>query len=294
MKILVIGGGGFLGRKILERLAMTENQLYALVLREPLSPVPNCEYILVADYPHDHGFTELTFDVIVNVAMKRSTRVNPLSDDELNISNYRTPLAVIRRKSTKDTLVINTSTYIQNYEGKIGNTVEKYGASKELLSKSLRFDAELGQYKVVDLFLFTLYGPGDRENHLVPLLLSSIDQRARLQLSEGNQLINLLYVDDAVDNIVNALSISAHGYNPYCLWNDDYVTVKQLVSTIEDVFKVEMKIEWGAKDYAGHEMFTLWARPFDPIPNMLSRTPLAEGLRRTYESRSKAVSESEV
>ena len=112
-----------------------------------------------------------------------------------------------------------------------------------------------------------------------------------MELSEGDQLINLLYVDDAVENIVNALSISALGYNPYCLWNDDYVTVRQLVSMIEEVFKVDMEVEWGAKDYAGHEMFTLWDRPFDQIPNMLSRTPLAEGLRRTYESRSKAISE---
>ena len=284
MKILVVGGGGFLGRKILERLAATENQLYALVLREPLSPVPDCQYILVADYSQDHGFIGLTFDVIINVAMKRPTKINPLSDDELEISNYRTPLEVIRNKSTKDTLVINTSTYIQNYEGKIGNTVEKYGASKELLSKSLRSDAELGQYKVVDLFLFTLYGPGDRENHLVPLLLSLIHQPARLELSEGNQLINFLYVDDAVDNIVNALLLNAPGYNPYCLWNDDYVTVKQLVSTIENVFKVDLPVEWGAKDYAGHEMFTPWERPFIQVPNMISRTTLEMGLCRTYKS----------
>jgi nucleoside-diphosphate-sugar epimerase len=236
----------------------------------------------------------VAFDVIINVAMKRSTKINPISDYELNESNFHTPLEVIRRKSSKNTLVINTSTYIQNYEGKVGNTVEKYGASKELLSKSLRSDSELGQYKVIDLFLFTLYGPGDRESHLVPLLLSSIHQSARLELSEGNQLIHLMYIDDVVDNIVNALSISVHGYSPYCLWNNDYLTVKQLVSTIEDVFKVNIEVKWGAKDYAGHEMFTPWERPFDQIPNMLTRTPLVEGLRRTYESRTKTITENQI
>lgn len=284
MKILVIGGGGFLGSKILERLVANENHLYALVLRQPLSPIQGCEYILLGDYSRNLELENVSFDVIINVAMKRSSKANPVSDHELNESNHRIPLEAIRRKSSKDTLVINTSTYIQNYEGKIGNTVEKYGASKELLSKSLRSDAELGKYRVVDLFLFTLYGPGDRDSHLIPLLLSSIQQSAQLELTAGDQLIHLLYVDDVVDNIVNALGMNTSGYNPYCLWNDDYVTVKQLVLMIRDIFKVDLPVHWGVKMYAGHEMFTPWDRPFVQMPNMLFRTTLEEGLRRTYMS----------
>ena len=284
MKIVVIGGGGFLGRRILTRLVTTENQLYALVLREPLDPIPSCEYILMKDFYGNLGLDNVKFDVIINVAMKRSTKEQTLSDSELNDSNFRTPLEVFRRKSSKDTLVINTSTYIQNYSGEIGNTVEKYGASKELLSKSLKSDAEFGLYNVVDLFLFTLYGPGDRKSHLVPLLLSSIRHSSKLELSQGDQLIHLLYVDDAVDNIVETLAITSPGYNPYCLWNDDYVSVKQLVKKIEDVFKVDLCVEWGAKEYAGHEMFTPWERPFEKFPNTLARTSLEEGLIQTYKS----------
>lgn len=284
MKILVIGGGGFLGRRILERLITNENHLCALVLREPQRPVPGCEYILMDDYLQDHSSGEVTFNVIINVAMKRSTKANFVSDYELNESNFHSPLEVIRKKSSKETLVINTSTYIQNYEGRIGNTIEAYGAAKELLSKSLRSDAELGEYKVVDLFLFTLYGPGDRENHLVPFLLTSMHQSSRLELSEGNQLMNLMYVDDAVDNILSALAMNVSGYNPYCLWSEEYVTVKELVSVIQNVFKTELLVEWGAKEYSGHEMFSPWHRPFKQLPNMLSHTTLEDGLRRTYAS----------
>lgn len=284
MKILVIGGGGFLGRRILERLITNENHLYALVLREPQRPVLGCEYILMDDYLQDHSSSEVTFNVIINVAMKRSTKANFVSDYELNEFNFHSPLEVIRKKSSKETLVINTSTYIQNYEGRIGNTVEAYGAAKELLSKSLRSDAEQGEYKVVDLFLFTLYGPGDRENHLVPFLLTSMHQSSRLELSEGNQLMNLMYVDDAVDNILSALAMSVSGYNPYCLWSEEYVTVKELVSVIQNVFKTELLVEWGAKEYSGHEMFSPWHRPFKQLPNMLSHTTLEDGLRRTYAS----------
>jgi nucleoside-diphosphate-sugar epimerase len=284
MKILVLGGGGFLGGKILKKLVSAENQLYSLVLRDPLLPVLECKYILMEDEWKNPQLDNVKFDVIVNVAMKRSTKDTFVSDAELNNSNCNFLLEVIRRRSTKETLVINTSTYIQNYSGKIGFTVEKYGASKELLSKSLRSDAASNSYKVIDLFLFTLYGPGDRMSHLVPLLLNSLHQDTELELSEGNQLMNLLYIDDAVANIQRALTMKVTGYNPFCLWDENYITVKDLVLLIERTFRIELRVKWGARQYAGHEMFVPWKRPFDQMPNMLTPTSLENGLLQTYKT----------
>jgi nucleoside-diphosphate-sugar epimerase len=103
--------------------------------------------------------------------------------------------------------------------------------------------------------------------------------------------MNLMYVDDAIDNILNVLAMNVSGYNPYCLWNEEYVTVKELVSVIQNVFNTELLVEWGAKEYSGHEMFSPWHRPFKQLPNMLSQTTLEDGLRRTYESQTKAIAE---
>ena len=206
MKILVLGGSGFLGKKLIDNLSQQPIELFAAVRNIPAISNQNCTYVLVGDLIKDSSLGPLVFDVIINVAMKRSSRHLPVSDEVIRELNYEIPLSVIRRYSNQSTLVINTSTYIQNYKGVKGQTVETYGATKELLSTALKSDAGTGLYTVLDLYLFTLYGPGDRGTHLVPLLLSAIRNRTVVSLSEGNQLMNLLYAQEAVDSIVGEIT----------------------------------------------------------------------------------------
>ena len=279
MKILVLGGSGFLGKKLIDNLSQQPIELFAAVRNIPSTSNQNCTYILVNDLSKDSSLGPVVFDVIINVAMKRPSRHLPVSDEVMRELNYEIPLSVIRRYSNQSTLVINTSTYIQNYKGVKGQTVETYGATKELLSVALKSDADTGLYRVLDLYLFTLYGPGDRDTHLAPLLLSSIRKGNLVQLSEGNQLMNLLYAQDAVDSIVGAITNSNKGYSAYHLWEPVYFTVRDLVLTIEQALDTNLKVEWGAVPYSGHEMFEPWATPFPFYPQLVPKVSLKEGLK---------------
>jgi nucleoside-diphosphate-sugar epimerase len=167
-----------------------------------------------------------------------------------------------------------------------GKTVETYGAAKELLSTALKSDADRGLYRVLDLYLFTLYGPGDRETHLVPLLLSSTQSKSSVSLSEGNQLINLLYVDDAVNSIVASINRIESGYSAYHLWETNYFSVRDLVLTIERTFDLKLNIKWGAVPYGGHEMFVPWPIPFPVYPFFIPKVGLKEGLKLCLDFKS--------
>jgi len=284
MKILVLGGSGFLGKKLIDKMGQQSIELHTAVRNVPLSIQRNCNYILIEDLERGSSSIPLEFDVIINVAMKRSSKRLPVPDDDLWQLNYEIPINIIRRYSNQNTLVINTSTYIQNYKGIKGQTVETYGATKELLSSALKSDASEGLYRVLDLYLFTLYGPGDRETHLVPLLLSAIKSKTVVSLSEGKQLLNLLYAQDAVDSIVGAITSSKKGYSAYHLWEPVYFTVRDLVLAIEQALETKLQVEWGAVPYGGHEMFEPWAIPIEKYPNLTSKTSLADGIKLTFES----------
>jgi len=284
MKILVLGGSGFLGKKLIDKIGQQSIELHTAVRNVPLSIQRNCNYVLIEDLEKGSSSIPLEFDVIINVAMKRSSKRLPVPDDDLRQLNYEIPLNIIRRYSNQNTLVINTSTYIQNYKGIKGQTVETYGATKELLSSALKSDADEGLYRVLDLYLFTLYGPGDRETHLVPLLLSAIKSKTVVSLSEGKQLLNLLYAQDAVDSIVGAITSSKKGYSAYHLWEPVYFTVRDLVLAIDQALETKLQVEWGAVPYGGHEMFEPWAIPIEKYPNLISKTSLADGIKLTFES----------
>ena len=280
MRILVIGGSGFLGHRLIGRLSEGENDLVAAVRATPNSRIPRCSYITV-DELTSRGLSDLPpFDVIINAAMKRSSKMNPVLDSTLRRLNFEIPFEIIRAYSKEDTLVINTSTYIQNFGGVKGHTVEGYAASKELLSNALEIAALNGDFRTIDLYLFTLFGPGDRNTHLVPLLLSAIKNQTSVSLSGGNQLINLLYIDDAVDNIVAAFESEYKGYSAYHLWEPNYFSIRDLVSFIEDYFKKSLNVFWGDLPYNGHEMFEPWAIPLQKFPLFSQNTSLSEGLER--------------
>jgi nucleoside-diphosphate-sugar epimerase len=279
MKILVLGGSGFLGKKLIHRIGQQPIELFSAVRNVPHSTQRSCKYFLIEDLEKGSSSSPLTFDVIINVAMKRSSKRLPIADDVLRQLNFEIPLNLIRRYSNKNTLVVNTSTYIQNYKGVKGQTVETYGATKELLSTALKSDADSGLYRVLDLYLFTLYGPGDRESHLVPLLLSSIGTNSSVSLSEGNQLMTLLYVDDAVDSIVASIDSHARGYNAYHMWESNYFSIRSLVLTVERTFDTKLNIAWGAVPYGGHEMFAPWPIPFPPYPMFKPKVELVDGLK---------------
>lgn len=223
------------------------------------------------------------FDVIINVAKKRSLGINALSKEVIHRLNFLLPLELIRRTSHELTLVLNTSTYIQNFQGIKGKVTEDYSASKQSLSEALEIDGVKGSYRVLDLYLFTLYGPGDHATHLIPLLLSALKSQTTLALSEGLQLMNLLYIEDAVASIVKAITHTQFGYTPNYLWKTEYLSLRELVSTIELVAGMKLKIEWGARSYSGHEMFQPWSIPFQQFPEIITRTTLLDGLKSLLE-----------
>jgi hypothetical protein len=113
-----------------------EVEIYSAVRSLPDNRVENCRYILVDEIIGLRIQNLPEFDVIINVAMKRSSRTLYISDEVLSDLNFSIPLEIIRRTSSESTLVINTSTYIQNFEGAKGKTVETYGACKQLLKNN--------------------------------------------------------------------------------------------------------------------------------------------------------------
>jgi len=284
MNILVIGAGGFLGSHLINRIRGEDVSVFGAVRSLPLKKQDGCTYILTNDPTIYTKSSHLKFDVIINVAMKRSSRYESLSDSIVRELNYDIPLKIIEHFATVETLVINTSTYIQNFLGIKGNTTEGYSFSKELLSSALELRAKNGLFRVLDLYLFTLFGPGDRATHLVPLLIQAAKEENRIQLSEGHQLINLLYIDDAVGSIIAAIGDSFDGYRPYFLWQENYLSVRSLVSEIQSILGSGMEVEWGAFPYSGHEMFEPWIMPMAQFPKLVVNNSLHEGILKSCAS----------
>jgi nucleoside-diphosphate-sugar epimerase len=180
-------------------------------------------------------------------------------------------------------LILNTSTYIQNFMGIEGHTVDTYGAAKQMLTQFLMEKSKVYGFRSLDLFLLTIYGIGDRPNHLVPSLISAARAKEGISLSEGNQLMNLMHINDIVNNFTNAIhTTNEFSYRRHFVWQEDYITVRALVGYIESVAKIKIDCLWGKRPYAGHEMFEPWNIPMTQIPQFESRVNLHQGLSELW------------
>lgn len=285
LRIAILGARGFFGTN-LGRILTLQGHLVTGYTLNPESTFQNgFEHRSVKELLNSQSGAEPGFDVTINLATRRSTRTLQLSDSEVDEFTFKIPREFILRTVKPETLVINTSTYIQNFGGRVGKTVDSYGASKERLSQFLANDSSCKNFRIRDLFFFTLYGLGDRPNHLVPLLLDAALTGKKLSLSPGRQLMNLLHIDDAVVNIVKTINQEFfYGYHKNYVWSNEYLSVRELVDQIQSIIKRDINCAWGERNYIGHEMMETWTIPMDQLPGFTNPTSLEDGIGELWRS----------
>jgi nucleoside-diphosphate-sugar epimerase len=283
LRIAILGALGFLGRELSHSLARQGHEVIGFVLHQP--PVQPEGFLCrpISSLKGREISPDDDFDVVINLAARRSTKSNPLSEAMVREFTFDIPKDFILRASGAGTLVLNASTYIQNFEGVDGRTVDTYGAAKQNLTRFLMDESEKLGFKTLDLYLFTIYGHGDRPSHLVPSLISAAKKGEGISLSPGHQLMNLMHVEDVVRNFTKAIfTKDQFSYRRHFVWQEHYFTVRSLVSSIESIAHVNIDCLWGERPYAGHEMFEPWKIPMSQIPFFESQISLEQGLRRLW------------
>lgn len=285
MKVAILGARGFVGGNLGRALVSCGHDVTGYVLNPELGISTGFKCNSVYELLNSSTGFEPHYDVTINLAARRRTSAQDFTESEVRNFTFEIPREFILRTAGPDTLVLNSSTYIQNFEGKSGRSVDSYGASKEMLSRFLEVESSQNRFRTLDLFFFTLYGIGDRSNHLVPLLMDAAMKEKRILLSPGNQLMNLLFIDDAIHNILKCIDESVFtGYKRNYVWSDEYFSVRELVERIQNVIGRTIDCSWGARDYAGHEMMEPWAIPMERLPGFVAHTKLETGIRKIWKA----------
>ena len=94
---------------------------------------------------------------------------------------------------------INTGTSWQHFENESYNPVNLYAATKQAFNDILKYYVEAHKLKVVTLKLYDTYGPDDPRPKLINLLKRTAETGETLDMSLGEQLIDLVHVDDVVN-----------------------------------------------------------------------------------------------
>jgi len=112
--------------------------------------------------------------------------------------------------------------------------------------------------KVVTLRLFDTYGPNDPRKKIIQLLLNCARTGDELNLSPGEQRLNLVYITDVVQCYISALNWIANQEektNKYFgVYADNDYSIKDIVSIIEKLTSRKLNVNFGFYHYREREV----------------------------------------
>lgn len=282
-KALVTGATGYIGTKLCQRL-LAEGWQVDVLIREnsrPLTPtlVENATALAYdgSTQSVQDAVSAASPDVVFHlaslfIAEHRSEQVTDLINSNLL---FGTQLAeACARAGVKR--FINTGTSWQHYRSEAYDPVCLYAATKQAFEDILDFYADAHGMRIITLKLFDSYGPGDPRPKLINLLVRATKTGEALDMSPGEQLLDLVHIDDvtraftvSAQRLLNDVSSQFH--ERYGVSSGAPISVRKLVALLEQVCGKAIHVTFGARPYRKREVMIPWQagqRPPDWQPEI--------------------------
>ncbi len=263
---LITGATGFVGSHLAKRLVRDGWELHVIVRsRSNLDILSE-----VKEKVNIHLYDE-TMEVILRIlAEAKPTIVFHLASlfiaehkshdvDALIKSNILFGTQLVEAMVKNDVYkLINTTTFWQNYNNEHYNPVNLYAATKQAFEDILKYYVESTPLKVINLKLFDTYGPNDPRPKLFKLIEEAVREQKSLAMSPGEQLIDLVYIDDVVDAFIVAMEMLLSGKvtksDHYMVSSGNPIKLKDLLRIYENIIGKKLNIEWGGLPYRKREV----------------------------------------
>jgi nucleoside-diphosphate-sugar epimerase len=294
-RVLVTGASGFIGSRLVSRLVKQGAEVHILI--RPQSDLRLLDAVRDSVVVHSYTGTIESVIRVVNdsqpemmfhlaslfLAQHKPTDINGLVSS--NILFGVQLLEAMDNAGLKR--LINTGSSWQNYENQAYSPANLYAATKQAFEDILRYYTEARELRVVTLRLFDTYGVGDPRPKLLPLLKRSAETGDTLEMSPGEQKIDLVHVEDVVDSFIAAgvrlLNGEVTSSEIYAVSSLEPLSLRELVATFARVAGKPLNVKWGARPYRPREVMQPWTCG-DTLPGWEPKISLADGLREYLTS----------
>lgn len=145
--------------------------------------------------------------------------------------------------------LVNAGTFWQHYQNEDYNPVNLYAATKQAFQDIEVYYERAHSFKIINLHLFDNYGPGDHRKKVLNLLKQAGKDGTVLNMTPGEQMMDLVYIDDLVQAFILAgqyLMDGQYGYcGTYAVSSGKPITLRNLVEMIQKMMKIKINVNWG-------------------------------------------------
>jgi nucleoside-diphosphate-sugar epimerase len=290
--ILVTGGTGIAGRRLLEVLAQDGKKIRASFRSEGSGSAPRFEHENIEWIEGD--LTDETFckklcdgiETVYHFAAYRFTVAVHKKDaarvKEENIAMSRAlTSALMTCKTLKHAVFMSTANIGPDEDASL--SPDGYIAGKVEAEKLWEHLADAKKVDVLILRSAPIYGPHDRftkDSNVIPSLIVQASAGDNVTIwGDGLQERSFIYVDD----LITAMLMMQHEHitGTHYVSSPDTVAVKDLARIIADLINPSITVECDLSKPTGKQ--SLDVQPNHPILKDFAWTPLKEGLMKTIK-----------
>jgi GDP-L-fucose synthase len=292
MRVLVTGGGGFLGSHLVERLGADGHDL--VVARQSEYDITSMDDTARM---FDDADAELVFHLAAEVGGIGANRANPGRYWFANVAMGANVLEQARLHSTHKLVILGTVCSYPKFasvpfredelwDGYPEETNAPYGIAKKAVLVGAQ--AYRTQYGLDSIFVLpaNLYGPGDNFHETNAHVIADLIRKMTADVEEvvlwgdGSPTREFLYVEDCADGLVLAAE-HYDGPDPVNLGAAREISIRDLAELIADVTGYEGEILWDKSMPNGQPRRSVDGTRAKELFGFEAQTPLREGIERT-------------
>ena len=249
-KILLLGGTGFLGQPLLKKL----EQKHSLKIM-----IHNSKIKTEAEKFKGNILDKMSF---FNEIRNDETIINLLGQFTPNESDYIKSNIVgglnllnscIEKKIKQIILISSINVYGENLnipskENDPLNPISSYGQIKMITEQIYKHFSKMYGINIPVLRLAGIYGTNQDKGFLAQIIKSVKDKTIiPICYNKGEQQRDLLYIDDAINCIMNAVDCQLSGFNTFNVSSGKRYSMKELISMIGKISESKISVKYSSE-----------------------------------------------
>lgn len=282
MNILILGGSGYLGKKMTQELIKKNHNIVWLTRSFYMNQDYKIENWELDEMEDKFCSSQKKYDVLLLMACKY--QVFGVGCQQIAEANLLNPIRVLEKcieAGVKRIISIGTS---------LPERLNEYAYTKYAFSEYGKYCCirEENKIQFCNIKLENFYGEDEPEDRFLSKTIRLLENNLPIPLTDGNQKRDFIYIEDVVNSLIFLIeSFKSTGYSEIPLGSGDNPSIQEVVEYLKTIFCSSSQLQFGKIEKRLDEPSTLADKLTMKNYGLYPKVQWKDGLKKYLEAKEK-------